>query len=83
MSHRITGRSARGRLSQLLRRILGHFQRTFSHAGTVVARCTPFVGGGRRELGFAEFDLPDSFFDPLPASELRYWSNCDFPEARR
>lgn len=79
MSHRINGRSSTQQLSQFRRRVLSHLQLALSSAGNLT-RFIPFVRGGRRELGFADIDVPDSFFDPLPATELRYWSNCISPE---
>lgn len=29
--------------------------------------------GAKRELGFVDYDIQDSFFEPLPESELEEW----------
>ncbi len=38
-----------------------------------VARLVPIDGAGERELGFANYELPDTFFDPLPDDEIAAW----------
>lgn len=79
MSHQADVRSTRKRLARLLVTVLKRSRLLLLEAGDLV-RFIPLIGDGRRELGFADIDVPDSFFDPLPASELQYWSNCISPE---
>lgn len=38
-----------------------------------VARLVPIDGAGERELGFVNYELPETFFDPLPDDEIAAW----------
>lgn len=38
-----------------------------------VARLVPLKSSGRRDLGFVQLDVPDSFFEQLPDDELAAW----------
>jgi len=38
-----------------------------------VAKLIALGGAGPRELGFVEYELPNSFFEDLPEEELATW----------
>lgn len=38
-----------------------------------VARLMPLEHGDEREVGFVGYQVPESFFDPLPEAELAVW----------
>lgn len=40
-----------------------------------VARLVPLTTPGDRDLGFVPYEVPESFFDPLPEDELNAWDS--------
>lgn len=65
---------AKTHLSSLLEDVKGGQEILLSKRGVPYAKLVPISEPPKRKLGFADFDVPDSFFDPLPESELRHWS---------
>jgi len=63
---------AKTHLSRLLERVRAGEEIILAKAGKPVARLVPF-DAARRELGFVEGHVPDSFFEPLPEDQLDAW----------
>lgn len=40
-----------------------------------VARLVPLAAPADRDLGFVPYEVPESFFDPLPEDELNAWDS--------
>ena len=64
---------AKTHLSRLLARVEKGETIVIARDGRPVARIEPIAPIGERELGFVDYHLPDSFFDPLPEDELAAW----------
>lgn len=64
---------AKTHLSALLARVEAGEEITVARGDVEIAKIVPLKKTGRRELGFVAYDVPDSFFDPLPESELAAW----------
>ena len=64
---------AKTRLSELLALAEAGQDVVIARAGTPVARLEPFGDPPARRFGIMNLPLPDAFFDPLPAEEMRGW----------
>lgn len=64
---------AKTNLSALLSAVERGEQVVIARGSVPVARLVPMDSNRERELGFVHYDVPDSFFDPLPESELAAW----------
>lgn len=60
---------AKARLSELLERVKGGEEIILTEAGKPCARLVA-LHAPRRELGFVDGHVPDSFFEPLPENDL-------------
>ena len=67
---------AKAKLSELLEAALRGEEVIIAKRGKPLARLVP-EKQQRRELGFLDFDIPDSFFEPLPEEELAAWYGED------
>ena len=67
---------AKAKLSELLEVALRGEEVIIAKRGKPLARLVP-ENPQRRELGFLDFDIPDSFFEPLPEEELATWYGED------
>jgi len=68
-------REARTHFSRLLRQVEAGDEIVIARHGTPVARLVPEKKRGKRQFGALRGRLvvPDSFFDPLPDTELTAW----------
>jgi len=64
---------AKRNLSALLAQVEHGEEIVIARGDVPVARLVPLGGAPQRELGFVPYELPSSFFDPLPATELSVW----------
>lgn len=64
---------AKTRLSELLSRVEHGEDVVVARAGTPVARLVPVDTSWRRPFGTLSFEVPESFFAPLPEDELAAW----------
>ncbi len=64
---------AKTQLSKLLERIAAGEEIVIARAGVPVARLLPIEPVMERKPGRLAWQLPDSFFDPLPEEELKAW----------
>lgn len=64
---------AKTRLSELLVRASRGEDVVIARAGVPVARLVPIDGAPPRTFGTMSFDVPDTFDEPLPESELAAW----------
>ena len=64
---------AKTRLSELLGRVERGEEVVVARAGIPVARLVPVDLSWRRPFGTMQFEIPDSFFEPLPEAELAAW----------
>jgi antitoxin (DNA-binding transcriptional repressor) of toxin-antitoxin stability system len=70
----VTIHAAKTHLSRLIERAAAGEEIVILRGRTPVARLTAIAGSGaKRQFGAyrGEFEVPDSFFDPLPQEELR------------
>ena len=67
---------AKAKLSELLEAALRGEEVIIAKRGKPLARLVP-EKPRHRELGFLDFDIPDSFFEPLPEEELAAWYGED------
>jgi prevent-host-death family protein len=76
----VTVHQAKTQLSRLLKRAEAGDEVVIARADKPVARLVP-IASSRNTRGFGmwkgKFDVPDSFFDPLPEEELRAWEGRD------
>ena len=63
---------AKAKLSELLEAALRGEEVIIAKRGKPLVRLVP-VEPKKRELGFLDMEIPDSFFDPLPEEELAAW----------
>ena len=75
MAEQVNVHDAKSRLSELLVRVENGEAITIARAGRPVARLVPIDRSTPRTLGFASGRLDESFFEPLPQSELDAWQN--------
>lgn len=68
-------REARTHLSRLLRQVEAGDEVVIARNGTPAARLVPVKKRGNRQFGALKGRLvvPDSFFEPLPDTELAAW----------
>jgi prevent-host-death family protein len=64
---------AKSRLSELLVRVEAGEEIVIARAGKPVAQLTAVTPPADRVFGILQMTVPQSFFDPLPASELAAW----------
>lgn len=65
---------AKTHLSKLLAEVEAGAEIVIARAGTPVATLVPMAPKPRRKFGgYMSFEIPDSFFDPLPEEELLLW----------
>lgn len=64
---------AKTQLSQLVARAEQGDTVLIARHGVPAVRLEPVSAAQPRELGFLSIDLPETFFDPLPADELAAW----------
>ena len=65
---------AKTHLSALLARVEAGEEITVARGDVEIAKIVPLRPTvARRELGFVPFEVPESFFDPLPDEELDAW----------
>ena len=73
MADPIRVHDAKTHFSALLRRVEAGEEFVIARGQTPVARLVPVEKPARRQLGFIDFDVPQSFFEPLPEGELDAW----------
>ncbi|MGL5857688.1 MAG: type II toxin-antitoxin system Phd/YefM family antitoxin [Angustibacter sp.] len=64
---------AKTRLSSLLSKVEQGAEFVIARGSTPVARLVPIGDPPARVMGFVPYQLPTSFFDPLPNDELDAW----------
>lgn len=64
---------AKTHLSALLASVERGEEYVIARGDRPVARLVPLVDTDERELGFVPYQLPATFFDPLPGDELAAW----------
>ncbi len=67
---------AKTHLSSILLAVEKGEEVTISRGDTPVARLVPLTQGADRELGFVQYSIPETFFEPLPADELAAWESA-------
>jgi len=75
---------AKTQLSKLIAAALAGEEVVIARGDQPVVRLTPIEAAPRKKRQFGRykgmFELPDSFFDPLPDEELALWEGRDEPE---
>ncbi len=68
-------REAKTHLSRLLAQVESGKEVVIARNGAPVARLVPFRQRGKREFGAfkGRLEVPETFFEPLPESELEAW----------
>ncbi len=64
---------AKTRLSELLARVERGEDVVIARAGKPVAHLAPVEASPARTFGIVDLHVPDSFFEPLPESEVAAW----------
>ncbi len=64
---------AKTRLSAILAEVERGAEVVISRGDTPVARLTPITEVAAREWGFVPYQVPPSFFEPLPEAEIVAW----------
>ncbi len=72
MAELVNVHEAKARLSELLERTRAGEEILIGKRGKAYAKLVP-VEPEPVPLGFLKFQVPDSFFEPLPEEELRAW----------
>lgn len=73
MSETVNVQEAKTRLSELLAKAARGERVVIARAGVPVARLEPVDAVPARTFGTMSFSVPQSFFEPLPDSELGAW----------
>ena len=73
MSETLNVQEAKTRLSELLVKVAEGEEVVIARAGVPVARLEPVGAVPPRQFGTMCFEVPESFFEPLPEDELRTW----------
>jgi prevent-host-death family protein len=73
VSVQLNVQEAKTRLSQLLAAAERGEDVVIARDGTPVARLVPVEPPAARPVGFVPGTVPDTFFEPLPESELELW----------
>lgn len=68
---------AKTQLSRLLDRAHAGEEIILGKAGKPYARLVPLQSAGKRKLGFIPGTVDESFFEPLPESELSPWEGSN------
>lgn len=68
---------AKTHLSALLNEVERGDEVIIARGDQPIARIVPLGDPPVRELGFVAYEVPDSFFDPLPDSELAAWEGSN------
>lgn len=77
MVDQVNVHEAKTRLSELLVRVERGGEVVIARGGRPIARLVAFAPPTERTLGFLPgLDTPDSFFEPLPESELDAWEGA-------
>ena len=61
------------KFNELLSSVIRGDNVILTYHGKPIAKLETFAHKNTRLLGFVEGSLPDSFFDPLPESEIQAW----------
>lgn len=82
MTEQVNVHEAKTRLSELLVRVERGDEIVIARGGRPIARLVAFEQPTARELGFLPgLDTPDSFFEPLPESEIAAWEGGPLSDA--
>lgn len=73
MARTVKVHEAKTQLSALLAAVERGEEFVIARGSVEVARLVPIRPTGARELGFVPYQLPESFFEELPDSELAGW----------
>jgi prevent-host-death family protein len=73
MPLQVNVQEAKTRLSELLARVEAGEQVVIARSGHPVAQLTAFAPTPPRSFGVLDFEVEDSFFEPLPDEELAAW----------
>lgn len=73
MRRNVKVQEAKTRLSALLADVERGEEIVIARGDIPVARLIPVQEPSERELGFVPYDVPDSFFEPLPGDEIAAW----------
>jgi prevent-host-death family protein len=74
MSKTVKVQEAKTHLSALLHEVERGEEILIARGDTPVAKLVPIGEQSGRELGFVHYEVPDSFFEPLPESEIEAWA---------
>lgn len=64
---------AKTRLSELLARVEAGDEVIIARSGRPIAHLTPIATVPRRTFGVLDFEVDESFFEPLPDEDLAAW----------
>ncbi|HET9779867.1 MAG TPA: type II toxin-antitoxin system prevent-host-death family antitoxin [Propionibacteriaceae bacterium] len=73
MPRMVKVQEAKTHLSALLAEVEQGAEITIARDTTPVARLVPVDIASERDMGFVSYRVPDSFFEPLPDTELEAW----------
>ncbi|GAA1643580.1 type II toxin-antitoxin system Phd/YefM family antitoxin [Georgenia ruanii] len=73
MAETVNVQEAKRRLSELLARVQRGEEIIIARAGVPVARLDPIAKPPARTFGTMAFHVPETFFAPLPETELEAW----------
>ncbi|MHA6801434.1 type II toxin-antitoxin system Phd/YefM family antitoxin [Bounagaea algeriensis] len=73
MTRTVKVQEAKTQLSTLLSEVERGEEVVIARGDVPVARLAPVADAPQREMGFVPYDVPASFFEPLPESELASW----------
>ncbi|MEU6644446.1 type II toxin-antitoxin system prevent-host-death family antitoxin [Saccharomonospora sp. NPDC046836] len=75
MSRTVKVQEAKTRLSAILAEVEQGEEVIIARGDTPVARLIPVQEPPERELGFVAYQVPESFFEPLPEDEIAAWES--------
>lgn len=75
MRRTVKVQEAKTQLSAILADVERGEEVVIARGNTPVAQLVPVREPPERELGFVPYDLPDSFFEPLPEDEITAWES--------
>lgn len=75
MRRTVKVQEAKTRLSAILADVERGEEVVIARGNTPIAQLIPVQEPPKRELGFVPYDLPDSFFEPLPEDEIAAWES--------
>lgn len=73
MTIQVNVQEAKTRLSELLSRVEAGEDVVIARSGRPIAHLTPITPVAKRTFGVLDFEVDESFFEPLPAEELAAW----------